>query len=78
MLTRLLFLCLIICIGFFLLRAFLTNRRQRSKEFDRAQPNGEEMVLDPQCGSYLPRGEAIVQEGRYFCSRECAKLYLSR
>jgi uncharacterized protein len=36
---------------------------------------GEEMVRDPQCGTYLPRGEALTRtvKGRryYFCSSEC-------
>jgi Prokaryotic metallothionein len=38
----------------------------------------DEMVFDPQCQTYLPKGEAIRQDGNYFCSRECAKLFLSR
>jgi YHS domain-containing protein len=36
------------------------------------------MVLDPQCQTYVPKGEAFRQQGKYFCSRECAKLFLSR
>ncbi|HEY7166440.1 MAG TPA: PP0621 family protein [Candidatus Binatia bacterium] len=44
---------------------------------DAADGDGEEMVLDPQCQSYLPKREAIYQEGKYFCSRECANLFLS-
>ena len=38
----------------------------------------DEMVLDPQCQTYVPKGEAIRQDGNYFCSRECATLFLSR
>jgi hypothetical protein len=38
----------------------------------------DEMVFDPQCQTYLPKGESIRQGGNYFCSRECAKLFLSR
>jgi uncharacterized protein len=79
MLTRLLFLLLVIFALILVLKALWTARRQRSKKFNRRfQADGEEMVLDPQCGSYLPKGEAILQEGRYFCSRQCANLYLSR
>jgi YHS domain-containing protein len=40
--------------------------------------NVDEMVLDPQCQTYVPKAEAIPQDGNYFCSRECAKLFLSR
>jgi FtsZ-interacting cell division protein ZipA len=78
-LIRFIFLCLIIYALVLILRAFWTGRRNRSKQFDpRSRAEAEEMVLDPQCHSYLPKGEAIFQEGRYFCSRECANLYLSR
>jgi Prokaryotic metallothionein len=38
----------------------------------------DEMVFDPQCQTYLPKAEAIRQDGNYFCSRECATLFLSR
>ena len=36
------------------------------------------MVLDPQCQSYVPKGDAILRGGHYFCGEECAKVYLSR
>lgn len=35
------------------------------------------MVLDPQCQIYLPKADAIARKGHYFCSEECARLYLS-
>jgi hypothetical protein len=42
-----------------------------------SKPDGEEMVLDPQCHSYVPKSAAVLQSGRFFCSQECALLYLS-
>jgi YHS domain-containing protein len=36
------------------------------------------MILDPQCQTYVLKKDAILQAGNYFCSRECAKLFLSR
>ena len=40
---------------------------------------GEVMVEDPQCGTYLPLGDAIKANihGRqhYFCSKKCLKEY---
>jgi hypothetical protein len=42
------------------------------------QTDGEDMVLDPQCRSYVPKSDAVMQSGRYFCSQECARLYLTR
>jgi hypothetical protein len=38
----------------------------------------DDMVLDPQCQTYVPKNEAISQQGNYFCSRECARLFLLR
>ena len=39
---------------------------------------GEEMVLDPQCQSYHPRNGAIFSHGYYFCSEECARVFVGR
>jgi uncharacterized protein len=42
-------------------------------------PQGEDMVRDPQCGTYIPVSLALkkVVHGRthYFCSEECRKAY---
>lgn len=39
----------------------------------------DEMVQDPQCGTYIPRQRAVRRrikgEERYFCSEECAEKY---
>jgi hypothetical protein len=77
LLLRLLFLFLIIFILFFAVKAYLAGRKSVSRRGSEA-PDGEEMVLDPQCQSYVPKREAVMQEGKYFCSQECAKLYLAR
>lgn len=43
---------------------------------------GEEMVLDPECGTYLPRNDAvtveIAGEKRYFCSETCRDKFRQR
>lgn len=57
-------------------RSILRNRSLKSSRLD-AELRGEEMVLDPQCRSYVPKSEAVAQAGKYFCSRECARRYLS-
>jgi|GEM_PF-556086 len=40
------------------------------------QAHGEEMLLDPQCRTYVIRGRAIVRringQAVYFCSEDCA------
>ena len=43
---------------------------------------GEEMVRDPECGTYVPRNDAVKSEVKgksyYFCSKECRDKYLER
>jgi uncharacterized protein len=42
---------------------------------------GEEMVKDPQCGTYLPKSAALTRQVKgetcYFCSEECRTKYVS-
>ncbi len=77
MLLRLLFIALIVYIVILAVRAYRAGARS-AKHTRSTSPEGEEMVLDPQCRTYVPKRDAILQEGNYFCSRECAKLFLSR
>lgn len=39
---------------------------------------GESMVLDPHCKSYVPKNEAYRSGGHYFCSEECARAYAAQ
>lgn len=34
-------------------------------------PSDEAMVPCEQCGTYVQVKEALIKEGRYYCSREC-------
>ena len=77
MLLRLLYIVLIAYIVIFVIKAYLA-RPKSGKRGASKDPAGEEMVLDPQCQVYVPKKDAFLQAGNYFCSRECAKLYLSR
>lgn len=53
---------------------FLARKRSENGRLGPA----EDMVLDPQCQSYVPKNEALVREGQYFCSENCARAFLSR
>ena len=77
MLLRLLLIALIVYIVIFTVKAYraVTKSAKRGRS---PAPEGEEMVLDPQCQTYVPKRDAILQAGNYFCSRECAQLFLSR
>jgi hypothetical protein len=79
LLLRLLFFFLIAYVLIFLLKAYIRKRNlgPRTRRESRMTKE-EEMVLDPQCRAYVPKSEAILNEGNYFCSPECARLYLSR
>jgi YHS domain-containing protein len=43
---------------------------------------GEEMVGDPQCGTYIPRGDAVEKiirgKKHYFCSKKCRDAYTGK
>lgn len=74
LLIRLAVVFLVLYVIFLALRSALRSRTLRSGKANELA--GEEMVLDPQCRSYLPKSEAFTQSGNYFCSRECAQKYL--
>ena len=76
MLLRLLVIFAILYVIWSVLKANLRTRPTSTRK--PATTEGEEMVLDPQCQSYVPRADAILQAGKYFCSQECARLYLTR
>lgn len=58
--------------------AFSTPHNDTSKKVNR----GEEMVLDPNCNTYVPRSRATARRiaGRsiHFCSESCARAYEDR
>lgn len=74
MLLRIFLFCLLFYI---LYRIYFSGRRTVPPTAKRDDITGaEEMVLDPQCKSYLPKSEAMLRAGEYFCSERCASLYL--
>ena len=78
MLLRILLFIFLACIVYAALRAYFATRRTTRRKSDYAPGNGDEMVLDPQCQTYVPRSEALFYDGNFFCSRECANLFLAR
>jgi hypothetical protein len=77
-LVRLLLFIVVAWIVFMALRAYFIARKGSGRNPNLAKPNGEEMVLDPQCQSYVPKSEALLRKGNYFCSEKCAALHLTR
>jgi len=80
LLLRLLFLFLIAYILISVVKAYLTRAKSSTdgSSDSRGRKSEEEMVLDPQCQIYVPKSKAFLQNGKYFCSQECARLFLSR
>jgi hypothetical protein len=76
--ARVLLFIVLAYIFYLALKAYWSARRANRDSGFMNKRNVDEMVFDPQCQTYLPKGEAIRQDGNYFCSRECAKLFLSR
>jgi hypothetical protein len=78
LLLRLILIFLICYILITVVRSLIGRGKDAVSNRVKANLDGEEMVLDPQCHSYVPKSDAITQSGRYFCSQECARLYLTR
>jgi hypothetical protein len=77
LLIRVLLFVFLAYIFYVVLKAYWLSRKSRNSRF--VDPRKvDDMVLDPQCQTYVPKNEAIPQEGNYFCSRECARLFLLR
>jgi hypothetical protein len=75
LLLRLLFFVLLVFLLISLLKSYLARGRGRP---GRSSLNdSQDMVLDPQCQSYVPKRDAVEAGGNYFCSRECAERYLA-
>jgi hypothetical protein len=77
-LLRLLIIIVIAWILLTALRAYFFSRKGSRRRSNSGTLQGEEMVFDPQCQTYVPKGEALFQKGNYFCSQKCAALHLTR
>lgn len=57
-------------------------RSYHEEDRKRVRIMGEDMVQDPECRTYVPKGRTVVRRigdtQRYFCSEECAKRYEER
>ena len=79
---KLLIFALVFYIGYTLFSAVMRSlsapRQQAPPEKSR---DGETMERDPQCGTYVPRGDAVSKSIRgtthYFCSNKCRDEFLA-
>jgi hypothetical protein len=79
-LLRLIIFFAVLYIVVTLLTNYRVGRKIRTRRSDDGgpAPEAEETVFDPQCQSYVAKKDAIYRGGGFFCSEECAQLYLSR
>ena len=63
----------------FVIRSFTAKPLQTPPE---KTSGGEDMVRDPQCETYLPRGDAISKKVKgvqqYFCSEKCRDEFMKK
>ncbi len=79
MALRFLVLFILAYLVFLLIKVFFfLSSKKRLRRPQELLDKAEEMVLDPQCQSYLTRNEAIFSHGYYFCSEECARVFVRR
>ena len=74
MLLRLLFFALLVLLLLSLIKSYLVRARGGPRRS--GLNDAQDMVLDPQCQSYVPKRDAVEAGGNYFCSRECAERFL--
>jgi uncharacterized protein len=68
-------LFLIIILVLIYLFFFKVSRGDKSpKKSNNPKLQGETMVECPACGTFVSNKEAIIKNGQFFCSRECAKI----
>ena len=72
---RLLLLFVVCYIVFLALKSLIAGKKAKRGD---AAKLGEQMVLDPQCQTYVPKSDALERQGKFFCSEECARRYLAR
>ncbi len=52
---------------------FKKGREAHSKNKERYEGITDTMVECPTCGTYVSKEEAILSNGKYFCSKECLR-----
>ena len=77
---KLLIFILLGFIGYSLIQGIIAPRSGRGGKPPRSRSGeGEEMVEDPQCGTFLPISETVSAtingQTKHFCSKKCLKAY---
>ena len=52
---------------------FFRKNRVGNRKDDKYEGIADTMVECPKCKTYIAKDDAILSNGRYFCSKECLK-----
>ncbi len=78
--ARLIFLTVLVLILYYVLHFLIKDPSLRKKVNTRDEP--EELVQDPYCQTYVPKGSAVKKriagKDYYFCNPECLRKYLEK
>ncbi len=66
--VKLIFVALLVFVGFFLLKKF-----RKPVNTTAQQPSANKMVACSVCNTHIPENEAIIQNGKVYCSKEHLK-----
>ena len=77
---KILLLILLGFVGYSMIQGIIRPKEKLgSKKSRNRSRDGEQMVEDPQCGTFIPIGDAVSAsingKTRYFCSKKCLKEY---
>ena len=76
---RLLLLALLFFLAYTAYNAVVRSLQGRKTLPKDKSPEGEEMVRDPQCGTFVPRSMALEKsikgEKHFFCSASCRDMF---
>jgi YHS domain-containing protein len=80
---KLLIFALLFYVGYNLLGALLRSLQGPTRQVPPEKTvDGEDMVRDPQCGTFVPRSDAVHKSvggtTHYFCSEKCRDDYLAQ
>lgn len=79
--ARFILFVLLLLVFYVILYYLIKDMAVRRKKWSR-QAEPEELVQDPYCQTYVPKGTAVKKrvkgENCYFCSKECLKKFLEK
>lgn len=75
---KILLLILLGFVGYSMIQGIIRPKPPRDQQTPRNRSrDGEKMVEDPQCGTFLPISDAVAAtingQERFFCSKKCLK-----